>query len=74
MNCISIGCGTNIQDNSLVHVAKSNLSGKALPTIVGDNVTVGEQYGSGHVLDVNQPDIGFNYLMCYDLKFELGRP
>ncbi|KAK9216722.1 hypothetical protein WN944_008732 [Citrus x changshan-huyou] len=33
--------GTNIQDNSLVHVAKSNLSGKVLPTTIGDNVTVG---------------------------------
>ncbi|KAJ8505855.1 hypothetical protein OPV22_006741 [Ensete ventricosum] len=38
---IHIGSGTNIQDNSLVHVAKSNLSGKVLPTIIGDNVTVG---------------------------------
>ncbi|XP_039053266.1 gamma carbonic anhydrase 1, mitochondrial-like isoform X2 [Hibiscus syriacus] len=38
------GCvlrGTNIQDNSLVHVAKSNLSGKVLPTNIGNNVTVG---------------------------------
>lgn len=42
VNSISIGTGTNIQDNSLVHVAKSNLSGKVLPTIIGDNVTVGE--------------------------------
>lgn len=41
VNNISIGCGTNIQDNSLVHVAKSNLAGKVLPTIIGDNVTVG---------------------------------
>ncbi|KAK3413902.1 gamma carbonic anhydrase 1, mitochondrial [Eucalyptus grandis] len=41
VNNISIGAGTNIQDNSLVHVAKSNLSGKVLPTIIGDNVTVG---------------------------------
>ncbi|KAM7252289.1 hypothetical protein ACFE04_024172 [Oxalis oulophora] len=41
VNNISIGSGTNIQDNSLVHVAKSNLSGKVLPTIIGDNVTVG---------------------------------
>nr|XP_028949871.1 gamma carbonic anhydrase 1, mitochondrial isoform X2 [Malus domestica] len=40
-NSISIGSGTNIQDNSLVHVAKSNLTGKVLPTIIGDNVTVG---------------------------------
>ena len=42
VNSISVGTGTNIQDNSLVHVAKSNLSGKVLPTIIGDNVTVGE--------------------------------
>ncbi|XP_057758422.1 gamma carbonic anhydrase 1, mitochondrial-like [Arachis stenosperma] len=41
VNNISIGSGTNIQDNTLVHVAKSNLSGKVLPTIIGDNVTVG---------------------------------
>ena len=44
VNSISVGSGTNIQDNSLVHVAKSNLSGKVLPTIIGDNVTVGEWY------------------------------
>lgn len=41
VNSISIGSGTNIQDNSLVHVAKSNLAGKVLPTIIGNNVTVG---------------------------------
>ncbi|XP_031500836.1 gamma carbonic anhydrase 1, mitochondrial-like [Nymphaea colorata] len=41
VNSVSIGSRTNIQDNSLVHVAKSNLSGKVLPTIIGDNVTVG---------------------------------
>ncbi|GER27965.1 GAMMA carbonic anhydrase, partial [Striga asiatica] len=40
-NSISIGSGTNIQDNSLVHVAKSNLGGKVLPILIGDNVTVG---------------------------------
>ncbi|KAL9682645.1 hypothetical protein QQ045_014447 [Rhodiola kirilowii] len=41
VNSVSIGSGTNIQDNSLVHVAKSNLSGKVLPTTIGNNVTVG---------------------------------
>eukprot|EP00262_Sarcandra_glabra_P007171 TRINITY_DN197_c0_g1_i2.p1 TRINITY_DN197_c0_g1~~TRINITY_DN197_c0_g1_i2.p1 ORF type:complete len:273 (-),score=52.28 TRINITY_DN197_c0_g1_i2:258-1076(-) len=41
VNSISVGSGTNIQDNSLVHVAKSNISGKVLPTIIGDSVTVG---------------------------------
>ncbi|CAN6874492.1 unnamed protein product [Brassica oleracea var. botrytis] len=40
-NSISVGAGTNIQDNTLVHVAKSNLSGKVLPTLIGDNVTIG---------------------------------
>nr|GMD00853.1 gamma carbonic anhydrase 1, mitochondrial-like [Ipomoea batatas] len=41
VNSISIGAGTNIQDNSLVHVAKSNLAGKVLSTVIGNNVTVG---------------------------------
>ncbi|KAK4746261.1 hypothetical protein SAY87_012573 [Trapa incisa] len=41
VNSISVGSGTNIQDNSLVHAAKSNLSGKEFPTIIGDKVTIG---------------------------------
>ncbi|KAJ3698112.1 hypothetical protein LUZ61_001817 [Rhynchospora tenuis] len=41
VNSIRIGSGSNIQDNTLVHVAKFNSSGKALPTIIGDNVTIG---------------------------------
>ncbi|KAK4368069.1 hypothetical protein RND71_011861 [Anisodus tanguticus] len=41
VNSVSIGAGTNVQDNSLIHVAKSNISGKVLPTIIGKNVTVG---------------------------------
>ncbi|KAK4490315.1 hypothetical protein RD792_000982 [Penstemon davidsonii] len=41
VNSISVGSGTNIQDNALVHVAKSNLAGKVLPTIIGNNVTIG---------------------------------
>ncbi|KAF7093639.1 hypothetical protein CFC21_096043 [Triticum aestivum] len=40
-NNVQVGSGTNIQDNSVVHVAKSNLTGKVFPTIIGDNVTVG---------------------------------
>ncbi|CAN7126043.1 unnamed protein product [Brassica rapa subsp. narinosa] len=39
-NTITVGAGTNIQDNSLVHVAQSNLNGKVLPTLIGDNVTI----------------------------------
>lgn len=42
MNNISVGSGTNIQDNSLVHVAKTNLAGKELPTTIGDYVTIGK--------------------------------
>lgn len=41
VNSIRIGSGSNIQDNTLVHVAKFNLAGKILPTIIGDNVTIG---------------------------------
>lgn len=41
-NSITVGAGTNIQDNALVHVAKTNLSGKVLPTVIGDNVTIGK--------------------------------
>ncbi|KAG9146531.1 hypothetical protein Leryth_022585 [Lithospermum erythrorhizon] len=33
VNRISVGSGTNIQDNALVHVAKLNLSGKVLPSL-----------------------------------------
>ncbi|KAI3717122.1 hypothetical protein L1987_68503 [Smallanthus sonchifolius] len=41
VNSIRVGSGTNIQDNALVHVAKSNISGNVLPTTLGNNVTVG---------------------------------
>ncbi|KAI3688889.1 hypothetical protein L2E82_46807 [Cichorium intybus] len=41
VNSISIGSDTNIQDRSLVHVAKSNLLGKVHPTVIGYNVIVG---------------------------------
>ncbi|KAK4481456.1 hypothetical protein RD792_012350 [Penstemon davidsonii] len=41
VNSIIVGSGTNIQDNSLVHVAKSNISGNVVPTIIGNNVTIG---------------------------------
>eukprot|EP00959_Pyramimonas_sp_CCMP1952_P107947 2257090-Pyramimonas_sp.AAC.3 len=32
---------TNIQDNSIVHVAKDNMKGVELPVIIGDRVTIG---------------------------------
>ncbi|CAI6006617.1 unnamed protein product [Closterium sp. NIES-64] len=35
------GADTNIQDGCIVHVAKTNLAGKILPTIIGSRVTVG---------------------------------
>ncbi|XP_034684344.1 gamma carbonic anhydrase 3, mitochondrial [Vitis riparia] len=41
VNSISIGSGTDIEGNALVHVARSSLSGKVLPTTIGDNVTIG---------------------------------
>ena len=41
VNSIKIGSDSNIQDAAVVHVAKSNPAGVALPTIIGDRVTVG---------------------------------
>ncbi|CAI7900925.1 unnamed protein product [Closterium sp. NIES-53] len=42
VNSIRVGADTNIQDGCIVHVAKTNLAGKILPTIIGSRVTVGE--------------------------------
>eukprot|EP00897_Mesotaenium_endlicherianum_P008414 jgi/Mesen1/7600/ME000395S06760 len=41
VNSISVGRETNIQDGTIVHVAKTNVSGNVAPTIIGDKVTVG---------------------------------
>ena len=41
VNAITIGQMTNIQDNTVIHVAKTNVGGKAAPTTIGDRVTVG---------------------------------
>ncbi|KAH7283397.1 hypothetical protein KP509_34G005500 [Ceratopteris richardii] len=41
VNSITIGSGTNIQDNTLVHVAKTNISGNVMPTTIGSRVTIG---------------------------------
>lgn len=42
VNHIRVGSETNIQDNTLVHVAKTNVSGNVAPTIIGNKVTVGK--------------------------------
>ena len=41
VNSIRIGSDTNIQDGSIVHVARTNLAGAVLPTIIGSRVTIG---------------------------------
>eukprot|EP00252_Welwitschia_mirabilis_P024992 TRINITY_DN7650_c0_g1_i1.p1 TRINITY_DN7650_c0_g1~~TRINITY_DN7650_c0_g1_i1.p1 ORF type:complete len:267 (+),score=61.54 TRINITY_DN7650_c0_g1_i1:175-975(+) len=41
MKHISVGSGTNIQDHTLVHVAKAKLDKTVLPTVIGNNVTIG---------------------------------
>eukprot|EP00475_Leptophrys_vorax_P022390 TRINITY_DN3047_c0_g2_i1.p1 TRINITY_DN3047_c0_g2~~TRINITY_DN3047_c0_g2_i1.p1 ORF type:complete len:263 (-),score=9.52 TRINITY_DN3047_c0_g2_i1:241-1029(-) len=41
VNSIRVGSDTNIQDGCIVHVAKTNLAGKVLPTIIGSRVTIG---------------------------------
>jgi len=51
VNDISIGCNTNIQDNSVVHVADP------FPCVIGDNVTV------GHSAIVHACTIGNNVLV-----------
>lgn len=41
VNSISIGPHSNIQDNVMIHVAKHNPEGKALPTVIGASVSIG---------------------------------
>lgn len=43
VNSIKIGENSNIQDNCIVHVARHNAQDRALPTIIGNNVTIGRQ-------------------------------
>ncbi|PRW57618.1 gamma carbonic anhydrase mitochondrial [Chlorella sorokiniana] len=41
VNSVSIGDKTSVQDNVLIHVAKHNAAGQALPTVIGSRVTIG---------------------------------
>lgn len=41
VNEIHIGARTNIQDGTVIHCRSSTIGGKASPTIIGDDVTVG---------------------------------
>lgn len=41
MNNIVVGDNTNIQDGVTVHVARHNPQGRAAPTLIGNNVTIG---------------------------------
>lgn len=41
VNSIKIGAYTNLQDATVVHVAKHNVANKSQPTIIGDKVTIG---------------------------------
>ena len=53
-NYIIIGTGTNIQDNSCIHI-----SSREFPTIIGNNVSIGGQAGvSGHLRIGNNVKIG----------------
>ncbi len=44
MNSIRIGENTNVQDGAIVHVAKHNAQGREMPTLIGSNVTIGEDF------------------------------
>eukprot|EP00195_Chlamydomonas_chlamydogama_P010266 CAMPEP_0202891236 /NCGR_PEP_ID=MMETSP1392-20130828/1347_1 /ASSEMBLY_ACC=CAM_ASM_000868 /TAXON_ID=225041 /ORGANISM="Chlamydomonas chlamydogama, Strain SAG 11-48b" /LENGTH=276 /DNA_ID=CAMNT_0049574929 /DNA_START=203 /DNA_END=1033 /DNA_ORIENTATION=+ len=57
VNGIEIGSNTNIQDNAIIHVGKHSIDGKAAPTIIGSNVTV------GHCATVHAAQIGDNCLI-----------
>ena len=46
VNEISIGEDTNVQDGTVIHVAKNNAGGRSLPTIIGDKVTIGDSQPS----------------------------
>lgn len=48
VNAIEVGSNTNIQDNVVVHVSKFSLDGKARPTVIGNNVTIGEAVKGGN--------------------------
>lgn len=41
VNSVTIGEKTNVQDNALIHVARHNPAGQALPTRIGSSVTIG---------------------------------
>ena len=41
VNQISVGERTNIQDGTVIHVAKNNAQGRSLNTTIGNDVTVG---------------------------------
>eukprot|EP00898_Chlorokybus_atmophyticus_P003359 jgi/Chlat1/4023/Chrsp26S04082 len=41
VNKITVGSESNIQDGTIVHVAKNSIGGQVLPTIIGNKVTVG---------------------------------
>ena len=42
VNSIQIGSNSNIQDGVTVHVARHNPQGNVVPTIIGNNVTIGK--------------------------------
>ena len=52
VNAISIGANTNIQDGTVVHVARHNPKGQQAPTTIGDNVTIGPWHALSNNLSV----------------------
>ena len=44
VNSIQIGSNSNIQDGVTVHVARHNPQGNVVPTIIGNNVTIGKPF------------------------------
>ena len=58
VNSIRIGAQTNIQDNTVIHVAKTNVGGVAAPTIIGDDFEEFKQFYTDWYLKVEKACVG----------------
>jgi len=72
VNAITVGSNTNIQDNSIVHVAKDNMKGVELPVTIGDRVTIGHGATLHGCTVMNDSFIGMGATLMDGSKVETG--